>query len=179
MKRIIAICLCLVICFAFTACNDKEDIQVPSGMQLASDTEIPDYTLFVPEGWTVDISTGTTAAYLKDQWRNILATFTASFSVPSDDSVSLDNYFDSYKTEFSSVFGEPADFVEEDITLNGVKAKQYIYSATFGETEYKFWQVVCFRESRIYTLTYSSDAKNFDQYAEDMQLILDNFTFEK
>ena len=178
MKRIIAICLCLVACFALTSCN-KDDITVPAGMQLASNTEVPDYTLFVPDGWTVEISTGTTAAYLKDQVNNLLATFTASFNVPANEGITLENYFESYKTEFSEVFGEPKDFWEETTILAGFNAKQYTYTATFGGTEYKFWQVVCFRDGRIYTLTYSSTTEHFEQYDEDMQLILDNFTFKK
>ncbi len=182
MKKIIAICLCIAACLAFSACDkNASDITVPHGMQLASDTEIPDYTLFVPTAWTVDIQTGTTAAYLKDPLGNILATFTASFTQNKDSGTTLDNYFESYKAEFESVFGgiDKAKLEETDITLDEVKAKQYIYDASFGGVDYKFRQVVCFREGRIYTLTYSATEKLYESNVNDMSLIIDNFKFTK
>ena len=48
MKKIIAICICLLICMSFAACGEKSDIKVPMGMQLASNEYVPDYIVFVP-----------------------------------------------------------------------------------------------------------------------------------
>ncbi len=178
MKRIIALCLSLVICLGFTACGEKTDIDVPMGMMLASDPEIPEYVLMVPNDWTVETTTGTTTAYYKDNLSGaVLATFSATFNMAAE-GVTLDNYFDSYAAEFTEVFGTPENVEANDTILGGEAAKEYIYTTSFGDTEYKFWQVICFHEGIIYTLTYSATTEYFDNYAEDMSLILGNFYFK-
>lgn len=178
MKRIIALCLSLIICLGFAACGEKNNVEVPMGMMLASNPDVPEYVLMVPNDWTVETATGTTTAYYKDNLSGtVLATFSATFNMIGD-GVTLDDYFDSYKNEFSAVFGEPGNVEANDTLLDGEEAKEYVYTSTFGETEYKFWQVICFHEGIIYTLTYSATSQYFDNYAEDMSLILGNFYFK-
>ncbi len=179
MKRVIAISLCLFVCFGFIACGNKSDITVPMGMMLASDESIPDYVLMVPNDWTIESTTGTTTAYYKDNLSNaILATFSATFNTPESADVTLENYFDGYANEFEAVFGEIKSTEVKDSLLGGESAKEYVYTAKFGDTEYKFWQVICFHNGIIYTLTYSATTDYFDNYAEDMSLILSNFYFK-
>ncbi len=178
MKKITALILALILSAGFISCQSATDISVPMGMMLASDPDIPEYVLMVPNDWTVESATGTTTAYYKDNLRNaVLATFSATFNM-AEDGITLENYFDSYAEEFISVFGTTQVIEEYDTLLGGKDAKEYIYTATFGETEYKFWQVICFNEGIIYTLTYSATAQYFDNYAEDMSLILSNFYFK-
>ena len=178
MKKIIALCLSVILCLSFAACGEKNDIDVPMGMMLASDKNVPEYVLMVPNDWTIESATGTTTAYYKDNLSgSVLATFSATFNMVQD-GATLENYFDTYKTEFAAVFGEAENVEANDTLLDGKPAKEYVYSATFGENEYKFWQVICFNEGIIYTLTYSATAQYFDNYAEDMSLILGNFYFK-
>lgn len=180
MKRIIALILCAVMCVCFISCSNNDTPKAPMGMQYAADPKITDYILMVPDDWTIESSTGTTTAYYRDNLSNaVLATFTASFNSPSNPDVTLENYFESFITEFKEVFGEPENVEISNTTLSGEAAKQYVYTAKFGETEYKFWQVVCFRKNIIYTLTYSATEEYYDKYAEDMSLIIDNFSFKK
>ena len=113
MKKFIAICLCLFVCLGVCACGKKNDINVPMGMMLASDESITDYVLMVPNDWTIESTTGTTTAYYRDNLSEaVLATFSATFNVPSSADVTLENYFDGYKNEFASVFGN-AESIEE------------------------------------------------------------------
>ena len=178
MKKIIALCLSLIICLGFASCGEKTDIEVPMGMMLASNPDVPEYVLMVPNDWTIETSTGTTTAYYKDNLSgSVLATFSATFNM-IDSGVTLENYFDGYKNEFSAVFGEPENVETNDSLLDGKQAKEYVYTAKFGDNEYKFWQVICFHDGIIYTLTYSATAQYFDNYAEDMSLILSNFYFK-
>ena len=64
-----------------------------------------------------------------------------------------------------------------NLLLDDQNARQYIYTATFGGIEYKFWQVICIRQGRVYTVTYSSTTDNFEKHAADMQEALGNFRF--
>ena len=178
MNKFIASCICLFVCLSFAACGKNSDIDVPMGFQLASDPEVPDYVALVPSDWTVEESTGTTTAYYKDSMSNVvLATFSASFNVLESAEVTIDSYFENYMAEFEQVFTDYEEVETSTTTLGGEAAKQYIYSATFGDVEYKFWQILCIHDGRIYTLTYSSTSEYFEKYAEDMDAIIDYFYF--
>jgi len=61
MNKIISIALVLVLLFSFASCGQDEN-GAPFGMKLASNPEIVDYTLYIPEDWVVNSSTGMTAA---------------------------------------------------------------------------------------------------------------------
>lgn len=178
MKKALALLLCIFVCLSFVACGNSENEIAPTGMKLASDKEVPDYKLFVPEAWTVETSTGTTTACLRNTSGETLATFVASFAEVAD-GITLDNYFESFSIEFSDVFKNPENVTEDDITLSGKAAKRYTYTMVYGDVEYKFQQVICIRENRVYTLTYSSTTEKFDDHVEDMTLILSNFKFTK
>lgn len=180
MKKLIAIVLCIITCLSFAACNNSSgDDMAPSGMKLASDKKVPDYKLFVPEAWTVETQSGTTTACLRTTSGDALATFVATFA-EVDEGVTLDNYFEKYSAQFTDVFGAPENIeAEDDITLSGKAAKRYTYTMVYGDVEYKFQQVICFRENRVYTLTYSSTSERFDDHVEDMTAILSNFKFTK
>ena len=180
MKKILALCLCTLLCLGFVACTGQNDINVPMGMMLASDPELPNYVLMVPNDWTVESTTGTTTAYYRDNLSNhVLATFSATFNSPESADVTANSYFDSFVEEHTQALGEIEDIVSSECLLDGKSAMKYTYSTTFGETEYKFWQVICIYDGIIYTLTYSATADCFDNYAEDMSLILTNFYFKK
>lgn len=175
MKKIIALCLCLLtVCFSFAACNGSGNISVPMGFQLASDPEIVDYLLFVPEKWTVDMSTGTTYAYYSTyDPTSISASLMPLESVEGG----IDAYFESYTKQFTDVFGEPENIETANLLLDGKEAKQYVYSTTFGDVEYKFWQVVCIHQQRVYTITFSSTAENYESHVTDMEAALEHFAF--
>ncbi len=179
MKKIITICILAAMCFTLAACGNKSDIEVPMGMQLASNESIPDYIMMVPNDWTVEESTGTTTAYYKDNLSGaVIATLSATFSAPESADITLDNYFESYSEEFSRIFGETEPDVSTS-TLGDEEARRYIYSTDFSGIEYKFWQEICMHEGRIYTVTYSAPTEYFEKFAEDMELTLEYFSFTK
>lgn len=61
MNKIVSILLVFVLLFALISCGQSED-GTPYGMKLASNPEIVEYTLYVPEDWTVTYSAGMTMA---------------------------------------------------------------------------------------------------------------------
>ena len=179
MKRIITFCLCAIICLNFIGCSDSSDISVPMGMQIASDSDVPNYVLMVPNDWTIESTAGTTTASYRDNLSNqALASFSATFNVAENSSVTAQSYFDSFVEEYTQTFGAPENITSEPYRLDGKEAMEFTYTATFGGEEYKFWQVICIHEGLIYTLTYSATTTYYDNYVEDMHLILTNFHFK-
>lgn len=66
MKKTISLTIALVLCVLALASCSRADNYVPAGYKKASN-ERADYKLYVPESWTVDMSTGVTTAYATDK----------------------------------------------------------------------------------------------------------------
>ena len=120
MKKILSLLLLSVMLFSLVACGDDTPTDVPDGMKLASDTEIVDYLLYVPENWVVTSQTGMTMAQasLNDDSNVIVTHFTASAIPPyANAKNSLYHYF--YGTKFLANFFEGknnfAEVAAEDI----------------------------------------------------------------
>lgn len=177
MKKVLSLCLaCILLGATLVSCN-KDEIDMPPYTQLASDPEIVDFYLFVPDNWTVEMSTGTAMAYFSTQDpSNISATFGQVSEINREDPYGA--YFASFSDQFADVFGAPENVETANLMLDGHAAQQYVYTATFGGIEYKFWQVICIRQSLVYTVTYSSTVENYEKHAADMQEALDNFRFK-
>ena len=173
MKKIISLFICTVLVFALTSCG-TESVTIPVGMKIASNADIVDYRLFVPEEWTVDMRTGVTTAYFSvNDPSNIAVTMTTL----EDPTAGFEGYFTKHLAELESVFETVGEVESANLILSGEAAMQYVYTAKFGDTEYKFWQVVCFHQSRVYTITYSSTVENFESHTADMQTALELFCF--
>ena len=107
MKKILSVFLLAVMLFSLVACGDDTPTDIPEGMKLASDTEIVDYLLFVPENWEVTSKTGMTMAQasLNDDSNVIVTHFTASSIPPyANAKNSLYHYF--YGKQFLAEFFE-------------------------------------------------------------------------
>lgn len=176
MKKILSLCLaCVLLCATLISCG-KDEIEMPPYTQLASDPNVVDFYLFVPDTWTVDMSTGTAVAYHSvNDPTNISATLGQLNEIHEEDPIGA--YFASYSEQFTDAFGAPENVESANLMLDGHAAQQYIYTATFGGIEYKFWQVICIRQGRVYTVTYSSTVENYEKHAADMQEALTNFRF--
>ena len=173
MKKIVSLLICVILVLSLASCG-AESITIPVGMKIASDTDIVDYRLFVPEEWTVDMRTGVTTAYFSVNDPSNIAVTMTTLENPAD---GFDGYFAKHLEELEDVFETVGDVESANLILSGEAAQQYIYTAKFGDTEYKFWQVVCFHQNRVYTITYSSTVENFESHTADMQTALELFCF--
>lgn len=176
MKKLLSLCLaCILLALTLAACG-KNEIEMPPYTQLASDPSVVDFHLFVPDNWTVDMSTGTATAYYSvSDPTSICATLGQLNVTDTEDPYGA--YFTSFSKQFTDVFGDPQNVESSNLLLDGHEARQYVYTATFGGIEYKFWQVICLRQGRVYTVTYSSTVENYEKHAADMQEALNNFRF--
>lgn len=173
MKKIVPFVLtCIILCLTFVGCGS--DYEVPLGMQIASNTEIVDYLLYVPEDWKVDMRTGVTSAYYSV---NDPSNITVTMSMLEDAEGGLEAYFEKHLDTLDDVYSDISEVESANLILAEKAAMQYIYTAKFGDNEYKFWQVVCINQYRVYTITYSSTVENFDTHTADMQTALELFCF--
>ncbi len=163
----------IILVFCFASCGN-ETYTVPAGMQLACDTEIVDYLLYVPEKWNVDMRTGVTTAYYSV---NDPSNISVTMSALKDPEGGIEKLFENHLNDLSEVFSVVGEVESANLILSGEAAQQYVYTADFNGTSYKFWQVICIHDARVYTVTYSSTVENYDAHTADMQTALDLFCF--
>ena len=170
----------------------EQDNWIPKGMKKAS-TEAVDYTLFVPDGWTVDISTGVVSAYVSALDRSNITMI--AFNLENEDSdMTIDEYWEKYEgemrttfpdMEYASASTEAAEEINEDgmnpvsMLLGGFSANKYVYTATVTDVKYKYMQVICIRGGIAYIFTYTSIPENFDTHLMEVDRILETFSFNK
>lgn len=175
MKKLICVLLsaCLLLA-VLVSCGKTGDVDVPYGMQLASDPTVVDYYLFVPSDWTVELATGATSAYYST---DDPSSITVSAYGLSKDVSDAQSYWAFFEKQFGDIFGAPEAVEESNLLLDGKEAMQYVFTAKLGETEYKFRQIVCTRNGMAYILTYASTAANFDRHADEVQETVAQFKF--
>lgn len=173
MKRILIFTLILVMSVTMLASCKRTDSDTPVGMVLASDPEISDYSLYVPKGWTVDMSTGITSAYVSSVDHSSVS---VSYGVPSEKN--LEEFWGNSKKHYDSIFenftvleeGAPAKLGEYD-------AARYNYTAEYEGKEYQFLQYMTIRGAYVYIFTYTaenekSDILGYVPYEKNLEAVL-------
>ncbi len=200
-KRIISVFIIVIIIlsmFILSSCG--EDNWIPAGMKLAS-TDAVDYTLYVPESWIIDISTGMVSAYASNTDRSNITMM--AFNLENENvNLNVDEYWEKHEEELKSTFpdfsydiekapGETSENQEETsaeqnetaepikITLDGIAANKYTYSLTVTGVKYNFIQVIAIRAAIVYIFTYTAIPEQFDKHAEDINSILEYFKYNK
>ena len=191
MKRFLAFLL-TVLTLALLLAGCAKDPEIPSGMKEASDPSVNDFRLFVPEDWIVDLQTGAVSAYCSP--RDPSSVNVMAWSVSAG--YTLDQWWETSQKEISQVY---SDFQLESVTdtsLDGVPAKQYVWSAALGSCRYRFLQVTAVRNSgllsgmSVYVFTFGSmvsavaedgsvtEYDRFDAHLEEVQSMLAEFLFD-
>lgn len=175
IKKITALTLSVILIFScfisLTSCGETSD--TPKGMVLASN-EIVDYYLYVPDSWTIDLAAGAVSAYYSESDPSSVSMMAWNIE---DSETTLDSWWENNLKDFNLVFTNFNLESESNTVLDGVAAKQYVYTASLGENNYKFTQIAAMRKSMIYLFTYTSTAENYDSHAEDITKITENFKF--
>ncbi len=165
---------------AFVLCektdpNGEEliDKHTPEGMEIASADHL-EYRLYVPKTWVCDAESGKSEAYYPESGKSNV---TVSFITP-DQSLSVKDYFlkleGDYKTTIPSY-----ERTEEptERTVSGRTAYSYTYRATVDGVEFTVMQTLFTRDGKIYFFTYTALSENFALHLDDVNTMLDAFTF--
>ncbi len=175
--RIASLFLALLTLLTLASCSasdlNPDDGWHPAGYKLASGEHV-DYNLFVPEAWTVDISTGVTTAFTAGGNVSMVAT-----SV--EKGTTLAAFWKEYETQFDPAFVD-FKYVNEgqDILLDSgkVPAKKYIYTATVTGNAYQFYQVIAIIDSTAYIFTFTALAPKFDSLVAQADAMIGYLTFD-
>ena len=173
MKKIsLILAVMLLSLTALTACSETSDVKVPNGMQLCTN-DVINYNLFVPDDWTPSISTGAVGAYCSAEDPTNVTVM--AWNV--DSSMTLDLWWEQYRSDFDMVFDEMNLISTENATLGDVAAQKYTYTAKLGEYEYYYVQCACIHWSMVYVLTFTSTTALYEQHEEELADIIEYFEF--
>lgn len=199
MKRKLSLIIAVVMCVLTLASCGKADEFVPAGFKKASNDNA-DYTLYVPEGWTVDMSTGVTTAYATDRSSVSFIGFELDDTVirfdpvtseggenteenteesaeesteDEKDIVTLDDYWDYYSGTFEETFSDMEYLTRgESTVVSGIEARKYVYKATVTGVEYTFLQVVAIKDLTVYIFTYTAKTAAYETNLEEVTEII-------
>ena len=193
MKRLLALVFILTICLCLFSCGEESD--VPAGMKLASNTEIVDYKLFVPENWIVSESTrAATQAFASESDRtNIIVN---QWNI-TDTTRSIEDWWkNEYKPQVFEAGAVKNPDIKKDsegkegsnITLGGKAAVKYEYVGMVGDTYFKYDVIGCIANGSIYVIhiTYMEDGKPGEEVSfstvesrkTEIEAMITNFRFE-
>lgn len=169
MKKFVVLLLALLM---LAGCA-KNEAGVPENMQLASREDVT-YCLYVPKTWNVNTDSGVSSAYYSSADSSNVSVMSY---YPEAESMSIDDYWklteETYKTSFQGY-----SFVSGETTLlGGRKAGKYTFDLTVGGEQVRMMQIIAAYDSMFYVFTYTSAPETFDSHLDEVQTIVDNFTF--
>lgn len=178
MKKILIILFStLTILFCLMSCSNNG---VPSGMKVASDTSVVDYSLYVPKTWIIDSMDKVSTAHVSDSDRT-------SISVKKNNISSVDSWWQTYKSAITSTFDDLKIEVEgEDYVLAKLNGKKYAFTASFNNASYYKYEIIAVEKGgSVYEIMvqYQGIMKNGsvsysnEGHAKTIKKILDNFKF--
>ncbi len=163
----------------FTLCEKSDpngepltDKDTPAGFEIASAKHL-EYRLYVPEVWVCDAQSGASEAYYPESGRSNIAVTSYSPTV----SIGLEEYFAQCEESYKVSLPEYERLGSETRTVSGRVAHSYTYRTRVDGLEYTIMQTLCVQNQNIYSITYTALSENFELHREDVEAILNAFTF--
>ena len=149
----------------------SSDVEAPEGMKLIS-TDERAYRFFVPESWVVDERTEISSAYAPEgDGSNV----SLQMHMTNDESKSVADFFAECEERYAQIFTSYERLSEEDVKMDGISAKKYVYSITVGGVEYKQMQAIVMKGAVYYVLTYTALPDLFDSHMGEVEKMIEAF----
>ena len=174
MKKRIIPALLVALSVTLASCGSESD-SAPMGYREISDEGL-NYHFYVPDEWTPDVSTGMTSAYYSG--RDPSNVSVTAFELDDTSINSVEAYWELNEADLKLILPDLEYVDESDCKLGGVDGRQYVYTASMSDTEYKFMQIVAIKSNEVYIFTYTATAENYDLHIEDVISMVDYFKFK-
>ena len=134
MKKNIIPALLVAVSVTLASCGSNTD-SAPMGYREISDEGL-NYHFYVPDDWTPDVSTGMTSAYFSG--RDPSNVSVTAFELDDTSINSVEAYWELNEADLKLILPDLEYVDESDCKLGGVDGRQYVYTASMSDTEYKF-----------------------------------------
>ncbi len=158
----------------FVKSFDDLDVEIPSGMKLASNNDVA-YRFFVPEEWRINQNERIFSAYLESDRSNVsVIPYMPAYTM------SVPDFFEASKEMMIEISGEDGFelFEETDVKLGGKNARAYTYRFRVDGRDFYYMQVIVPYKSMIYSMTYTAPSPEaFAAHLGDVERMIDAFAF--
>ena len=174
MKRTVSLLLALLTCaaivFTLGSCSATEEHM---GFKVISG-EVNDFTLYVPEKWTETSQNGFVSATANGESgdKSNISVMSALNSQNQTPEQYYDELIKSYFDMYDNVETVSRDV---DTKLGDKNAKKYVFTADVAGTTYKFMQVLCAYNGRVYIFTYTSTNDYSELWETEVKYIIEYF----
>ena len=163
----------------FALCDKSEitndcvvDKKTPAGMKIASADHL-EYRLYVPQSWVCHSESGRSEAYVSESGK---PNVTVSFIAPSGE-MTVEQYFSECEKQYKETLSGYELISSVPTTVASRDAVSYTYTVKYGDTSFKIMQTIVEYAGRIYSITYTALEGSFDAHMNDVNSILEAFTF--
>jgi hypothetical protein len=171
-KKIASLIAAAAAALTLASCSSSSD-QAPAGMITASgDAAL--YDLYVPDDWSVDISTGMTCAYVS---KNDPSSVSVTTWTPQYTDTTLDDWWEGYLSDISLAFDNVTEISSENTLLGGEAAVRHEYTATFADVEYHYMVIGALHGDIVYVFTYTSQGDSYEDNMDDVNTVLEYFDY--
>lgn len=150
------------------------DKKTPAGMEIAS-AEHLEYRLYVPTAWICNADSGMSEAYYPESGRsNISVT-----SFAPELSTTVQDYFLECEKSYAASLPNYERISESptERQVAGRIAYSYVYRVVADGVEFRIMQTMLAYNDMLYSITYTALAENFELHMNDVEAILNAFTF--
>ncbi|MBQ8249568.1 MAG: hypothetical protein IJY93_06780 [Clostridia bacterium] len=171
LKKASLLAAVLLAASLFSGCGE-ETTEIMGFKEISADGHA--YDLFVPDEWVLNTSTGVTSAYDANDRSNVSVTVCEVKS----DITTIDALWAANEPTLKAAFTD-FEYICNGVEtkLDGVIAKEYIYTGTMADETYTQRQIIALHEGYFYTFTYTAFSEKYEEHTEDIQAILGYFTF--
>ncbi len=151
----------------------------PEGMQLISDSAIHAFSMYVPQGWTVDSRGGLVGAYASEEDRSSVS---ITCMYPPSGVRTLYEFFEVLQPIYGRIYQNytvlsKAKEGDPTTKIGGYEGAEYLMQGESGGEIFKIRQVSFVRDSHIYVFTYTAKADAFDTHMAEVDAIIAAITF--
>ena len=160
---------------AYVAEDGKEisdKVTPPEGMKLASVEKVP-YRFYVPDAWKINKRTESGTAYYSDTDSSNVQV--QMYMMGDDSPATVADYFAYCEEKYKELFESYTLESTEDIKMDSISAKQYIYTVVDGGVTYKQLQAIVKKGEVYYTLTYTATSDKFESHLDDVKKMIEKF----
>jgi len=204
IKKAGYIIIILVTALIFSSCQDSMrtvsteiELEDGSGTGILASNNAVDFYFYYPANWIMhrndlmimvyvndeDVLESNAAEGISDEplafmTKPNISAFVFSLLEGYD---TIDDYWNNFAVpSLEDVFQDISSAVVQELTLtvDDIPAKKYTYTAASIGINYKFSQIIFFRNRQVYTLTYTATENKFDAYAAALDTVAETFTFK-
>lgn len=152
--------------------TDKPVYDSEDGYMLVSDKALSGFSLYLPDSYSVTVSSGIVAA---DSTRGA----TVTVMKMTIGQISFSDYWELRKTELSNIFGKITEISKNTpVKIGNVTiAYEYEYTYEFSGETYRVYQVFLATGSG-YAFTFTATEDSYASHAEELEKIMEKIVFE-